>query len=93
MQISEFIQTVVLLPRVERAGVLVVYDPAHRYRELCRSLQSDALQLVDATDSSIQSRESAFERWPVWERVTRTSRGASRVCSGAASRVGRRPAT
>jgi hypothetical protein len=29
------------LPRLKQNGVLVVYDPAQRYRELCLDLASD----------------------------------------------------
>lgn len=61
MSISEFIQKEILLPRVKHNGVLVVYDPEHRYRELCQGLQSDGLQIVDATDNSIESRELALK--------------------------------
>lgn len=61
MSISEFIQKEILLPRVKHNGVPVVYDPEHRYRELCQGLQSDGLQIVDATDNSIESRELALK--------------------------------
>ena len=61
MQISEFIQTEVLLPRVQRHRVLVVYDPDRRFRILCLGLSSDNLQVIDAADNSIESRESALQ--------------------------------
>jgi hypothetical protein len=60
MGIREFIQTDVLLPRVKRNGVLVVYDPDRRYRELCQGLSADGLNVIDATESSIESREVAL---------------------------------
>ncbi len=60
MSIAEFIQTEILLPRVKRNGVLVLYDPELRYRELCRGLSEEGLQVVDATESSIESRELAL---------------------------------
>jgi hypothetical protein len=60
--IAEFIQRDVLLPRLSRTGVLVVYDPARRYREVCTSLAGEGLQVVDATESGIESRETAL-RW------------------------------
>lgn len=60
MGIREFIQTEILLPRLDRSGVLVVYDPHKRYRELCQGLKSDALKVVDATETSIESREAAI---------------------------------
>jgi len=61
VQISEFIQTEILLPRVKRSGVLVVYDPEQRYRELCQGLKTNGLRVVDATESSIESREAALQ--------------------------------
>ena len=44
---------------MRRSGVLVVYDPHRRYRELCLSLAGDAVAVVDASESSIESREAA----------------------------------
>ena len=42
--IKDFIQSQVLLPRLKKAGVLVVYDPARRYRALCAELADERLQ-------------------------------------------------
>ena len=61
MKISEFIQSQILLPRLQQASTLVVYDPARRYRELCLALASDILLVVDASASSIESRELALQ--------------------------------
>ena len=61
MKISQFIQTEVLLPRVKLHEVLVVYDPARRFRDLCKELSSDSLQVIDAADNSIESREQALQ--------------------------------
>jgi len=60
MGISEFIQTEILLPRIKRNGVLVVYDPSRRYRELCQGLRTEGLEFVDTTENSIESRELAL---------------------------------
>lgn len=60
MQISQFIQSEVLLPRIQRDGVLVVYDPDHRYRDLCLGMAEEGLEVVDASESSIESREAAM---------------------------------
>ena len=60
MVIKEFIQTEILLPRLRRSGVLVVYDPKARYRELCLELRSERLPVIDAGASSIESREAAL---------------------------------
>ena len=61
MSISEFIQTDVLLPRIDRHGVLVVYDPQRRYQPLCLGLQQEGLRVVDASQSSIEGREAAMQ--------------------------------
>lgn len=59
MSIAAFIQTEILMPRLNQAEVLVVYDPEQRYRQLCLALDSDKRRVVDASESSIESREQA----------------------------------
>lgn len=59
MKIAEYIHEKVLSPRLKQHGCLVVYDPEHRYRELCQRLETDRIKMVDATESSIESREAA----------------------------------
>lgn len=60
MTIKQFIQEEVLRPRLKKSGVLVVYDPERRYRELCCEMADDKCAVVDATESSIESREQAL---------------------------------
>lgn len=60
MSIAEFIRESVLRPRLKQAGALVVYDPDKRYREQCFDLVSDKVRVVDASGSSIESREAAL---------------------------------
>ncbi|WP_058554455.1 PglZ domain-containing protein [Thiohalocapsa sp. ML1] len=60
MSIANFVQQEVLRPRLERHHVLVVYDPARRWREVCLGLASDAVQVVDAGAGSILAREAAM---------------------------------
>lgn len=60
MGIKEFIQTELLLPRMQKNGVLVVYDRERRYRDLCLELATDKRRVIDAGESSIESRESAL---------------------------------
>src|SRR5918996_4717327 len=60
VDIADFIQTELLLPRLKRSGVLVVYDPDCRYRELCVAMGNEEVAVVDASESSIQSREAAM---------------------------------
>ena len=60
MSIGEFIREGILRPRMKAFGCLVVYDPVHRYRDLCRTMQSESVNVVDASESSIESREAAL---------------------------------
>ena len=47
--------------RIKQNGVLVVYDPHFRYRDLCLELEKDEVRVVDASESSIESREAALQ--------------------------------
>lgn len=59
MSIQTFIQQEVLALRLTKRGVLVVYDPERRYRETCLALSDERCEVVDASESSILSREQA----------------------------------
>src|SRR5690606_24977024 len=61
MSIAEFIREGVLRPRLKHAGALVVYDADKRYREQCFDLAADKVRVVDASESSIESREAALQ--------------------------------
>ena len=61
MSISNFIRDSVLLPRLKAAGCLVVYDAVGRYRTACQDLAGASIQVVDASESSIDSREAALQ--------------------------------
>lgn len=60
MSIAEFIRESVLRPRMRQAGCLVVYDAGKRYREQCFDLAADKVRVIDASESSIESREAAL---------------------------------
>ncbi len=64
MSLKTFIQTQILLPHlrppVNETCVLVVYDPERRYRELCLELATERRVVVDAGESSIESRAAAL---------------------------------
>lgn len=62
MTIGQFIQTT-LRERVDRAGALVVYDPAQRYRQLVRAMEGKQLIVLDAGESFIEAQENAVECW------------------------------
>jgi PglZ domain len=57
--ITDYIRDEVFNGRLRRNAVLVVYDVHRRYRELCLSLACDAVAVIDASESSIESREAA----------------------------------
>ena len=59
MQIKEYIRTKILQPRLQESGCLVVFDADRRYRELTRELASEDVTVIDASESSIESREAA----------------------------------
>ncbi len=59
MQIADFIRERIISPRLQH-GCLVVYDPERRYRELCLAIASDKVKVVDATESSLESRAAAI---------------------------------
>jgi hypothetical protein len=60
MTISRFIQEQIILPKLRKAGVMVLYDQERRYRELCLELADDVKMVVDGTESSIESRDQAL---------------------------------
>jgi hypothetical protein len=59
MRIREFIQNQILT-RLRQHEVLLVYDQDGRYRDLCLSLDSDKIQVIDASESSLASRREAL---------------------------------
>ena len=61
MSIKEFIQQNTLLPRLKKNSVLVVYDPDKIYHGVCLDMATDTIEVVDASNSSITSRESALK--------------------------------
>jgi len=63
MQLAEFIQSQILLPRLHQHGALVVYDAEGRYRELCLGLTSEGLVVVDASERVVaHTRVRAISR-------------------------------
>jgi len=59
--IKAFIQQEILVPRLQKEGVLVVYDPEERYRELCMELGNGSVSVIDTWAGSIPGREKALE--------------------------------
>jgi hypothetical protein len=60
MRIRDYIRDEVFAKRVGQAGCLIVYDPARRYGELTRALDSPKCRVLDATASVIEQREAAM---------------------------------
>jgi len=58
MNIEKYISAKVFERRLDQR-VLVVYDEFQRYRDICLSMASDNIFVVDGSDSSIESREAA----------------------------------
>ena len=61
MEIKNYIQNQVLLPSLKKKEVLVVYDPAMLYHDLCLEMATENLKVIDASESSITSREEALK--------------------------------
>lgn len=61
MSIAEFIRDSIFLPRLQKAGCMVVYDPDRRYQGICAGMASDKMAVVDASVSSIDSRLAALQ--------------------------------
>jgi PglZ domain len=58
--IKEFIHNQIFLPRLSQKGIMVIYDPDARYHDLCIAIENDATKVIDASTSSITSREEAL---------------------------------
>lgn len=61
MNIQQYIQQSFLEPRLAKHGVLVVYDPDRRYQDMCLNIVADRCAVIDASQSSILSREQASQ--------------------------------
>jgi hypothetical protein len=60
MGIEAYIQQEVMAKRLKDAEVLVVYDPEQRYHATCLAMSDDRCRVVDASESSIDSREASM---------------------------------
>lgn len=75
MGIAEFIQSFIFLPRLKQKGCLVVYDPHLRYRDICLSLASETLPVIDATESGLESRSAALRELRFYGQPNTTKKG------------------
>jgi hypothetical protein len=60
MSIATFISDTILRPRLLQTGCMVVYDPDRRYHGLCIGLEDERIRVIDASESSIESRHAAI---------------------------------
>src|SRR6516162_6831179 len=60
MSLAAFIRNEIFLSRLKKASVLAVYDPGHRYSDICQSMADKNTAVVDASESSIEAREAAM---------------------------------
>ncbi|MGI8544549.1 MAG: PglZ domain-containing protein [Aridibacter sp.] len=60
MKIAEYITENVFKPRLKKDTCLVIYDPENLYRELCLELEGETTVVVDTTESSLESRQTAL---------------------------------
>ena len=58
---EQFLTDDIFSKRLKLRGVLVVYDPDHRYQDICAGMASDQCRVIYATKSSIESRDAAAE--------------------------------
>lgn len=68
MGIEAYIQREVLGKRLKDFEVVVVYDPDQRYRETSLAMSGERCQVVDATVSSIESREASMRAFQALSR-------------------------
>lgn len=61
MKFTEFIQNEIFRPRLKKHSCLAVYDPERRYREICLEMADEKIAVVDATESSLESRRVALD--------------------------------
>jgi len=61
MTIREFIQNQIFGRRAKERGVLVIYDPSRRYRDIVLGLGSNNCKVIDASQSIVEQREAATD--------------------------------
>ncbi|KSV61617.1 hypothetical protein N182_13650 [Sinorhizobium sp. GL2] len=60
MSVANFILQEIFRPRLKKAQAMVVYDPNHHYRDICLSLGDGDTTVIDASEGSIEARETAM---------------------------------
>lgn len=59
MTLKDYIRDQIFALRASEKGVLTIYDPARRYREIVLSMESEKRRVIDASNSIIRQREAA----------------------------------
>ena len=60
-EIKDYIRDEAFRRRLNQSTVMVVYDPAQHYRNLCHELADETVTVVDASESGIESRDAAIK--------------------------------
>lgn len=63
MKFSEHVKNYLLTERLAASRVLVIRDPAERYRGICEGLAGDGIHLVDANDAGTAVRADIARKW------------------------------
>jgi hypothetical protein len=61
MTIRDYIRNQIFGSRAQAHGVLVIYDPSRRYRDIALSMAAERCQVIDASLSVIEQREAATD--------------------------------
>jgi hypothetical protein len=61
MTIRDHIEKQVFGRRAQEHGILVIYDPCRRYRDIALDMASDRCRVIDASQSVIEQREEATD--------------------------------
>ncbi len=61
MTIRAYIRNEIFIRRAQECGIIVIYDPARRYRDIALSMTSDTCRVINASQSVIEQREAATD--------------------------------
>jgi hypothetical protein len=59
MSIRDYIRDQIFARRANEKGILTIYDPARRYREIALSMKNEKRRVLDVAESVIRQREDA----------------------------------
>ena len=56
LSIRDYIRNEIFARRAQEGGIIVIYDPGRRYREVALSMVTDQCRVIDASLSVIEQR-------------------------------------